>query len=90
MYTTKITIIIANKGLLLFVCGRCHEEGKIGKTSFENTHKRLSINVFYLQFTKNTMKNASNEYHLLVAVHYKNYHDYHLKKLLLFFSGRYN
>ena len=46
MYTIKITIIIIKQKLLLFVGGRCHNEGKIGMITFETTHKRLSIRVF--------------------------------------------
>ena len=45
MYTMKITIIIINKKLLLFVGCRCHKEGKKGIIYFEVTHKRLSIHV---------------------------------------------
>ena len=46
MYTMKITIIITNKELLLFVDCRCHEAGKIGMVYFETANKRISINEF--------------------------------------------
>ena len=50
----KITIICIYEKLLLFVGGRCHEEGKRRMIYFETTHKRLSIHVFieYVAQTK--------------------------------------
>ena len=60
MYITKITIIYINEKLLLFVGGRCHEEGEGGMINFETTHKSISIHVFFICNSQNTMRNASN------------------------------
>ena len=48
MYTTEIDIIITNKKQLLFIVFIFHEEVKRGMISFETTHKRLSIHVFFI------------------------------------------
>ena len=46
MYTMKTTIIYNNEKLLLFDCGRFHEEGKRVMVSFETTNIKRSNNVF--------------------------------------------
>ena len=64
----------------MFVGGRCHEEEKRGMIYFETTHKRLSIHVFLSKIHKNSMKNNSKWYHVLVDVHFENYNNYHQTK----------
>ena len=44
----KITIIYIDEKLLLFVGGRCNEEGKRVMISFETTHKSIYIHVFLI------------------------------------------
>ena len=71
MHTMKITMIIKNKELLLFVgCGY----------HFETTHKSLSIHAFFLQFTVLPWEMEVIKIIFLAGVHYDNYNDHHETK----------
>ena len=52
MYTMKITLIIINQKILLFVGWWCPEEVKRVMIYFETKHKRISIHVFLISLAQ--------------------------------------
>ena len=80
MYTTKITIIYIYEKLLFLLVTDVTKKEKEELYLLKIHTKGFLFMYFLSTIHKNTMRNASNEYHLLVNVHYENYHNYHQTK----------